>query len=172
MIDPRCAICKSPDVRRLVELGWNAKMSAVDIAAALGGRRGLGHTAVLTHLKEHAEGGNIRAIPVEEAQPLRARVYAIQKMQVEEIERRVLLAQQRAEDWNSMPEHEDDQKDWSHWFDILDKDMQAAVASILKAQGIKDKQESTERGQKIDLFRALTAAGSTPPAVLIGDGHD
>lgn len=164
VIAVRCKVCSNADTRRMVELGWNAKMNAVDISHGL--EAAIGPTAILKHLKEHSESGMNREIPVEQAVPLRDRVYAIQKLQIEEIERRVALAQQKA---SEMSELSGQHHDWSEFFDVLDKDMQQAVGSILKAQAGQDKHESTKAGLKIDLFRALSAHGKAPTA-LIGDG--
>lgn len=177
----RCVVCKNPDLRRLIELGWNAKMSIPDLVHAFGGVPS--HTVIHRHLKEHAEGAYSRRIEVEDARPIRERVLAIQRSQIEAIERQMTDAQRRADEWNEY--HRDHEKDGScgecehsgfqvrdpaHYFNILSKDMQAAVSSILKAQGLTDKREA-KTSPVVDMFRLmLGASGGLAPAGLIEAG--
>lgn len=160
-ISERCAVCKSPNRRRLVNLGWNSKMTAADISAGLSGEVGV--STILKHLKEHEDGGDIREIPVEEAKSVRSRVYAIQMLMVGEIERRVALAQEKAAIASELT---GEPQDWADYFNILDKDMQAAVGSIIKTQAMKDKQETTTASLKIGLFQALVGAGKAPKDLI------
>jgi hypothetical protein len=172
--DARCIICRKPDVRRLAELGWNAKMSAPQIATAMA----LQFTAAvfLKHLHEHVdEGAGMRAIPVEDARPVKERVLELQRMQLDEIERRIAMAQQQAVEWNtSMANVEGfESRDWSYYFDLLDKDNQAAISSILKAQGLSDKREATVTGAKVDMYRLMLGGGDgLAPSGLIEAGGE
>lgn len=171
MIDSKCLVCRSPDRRRLIELGWNGGMSGEAIARVLD-QKGLSGTVVLKHLKEHVDGdGNVRAVVVEPEKPLRDRVLDIQRMQVEEFERRVNLAKARADLMNAEHEGEVDYipVDWSHFFDILDKDAQAAIGSILKTQGLNDKREKAVADTKLGLFDAMARAGLAPKALRSGE---
>jgi hypothetical protein len=166
-VNNRCAVCRNADLRRVLELGWNAKMLVSDLVHAFGGVPS--HAVIAKHLKEHTDGAWSRDIPVEDARPMRLRVLAIQQAQVEAIERQMAMAQQEADEWNER--HKDDEdffpRDPSHYFDILSKDMQAAVSSILKAQGLTDKRESKVEGQKVDLFRLMLGdRGGLAPASL------
>lgn len=162
--DPKCAICRKADLRRLIELGWNAKMSAVDMAAVFGNIPS--SVAILKHLHEHVdEGAAIRNIPVPNARPMRERVMDIQRLQVEEIERRLTIAQEKAA-WareNGHPE-----ADQSDWFDLLDKDTQQAISTILKAQGLTDKREVSTASLKVDVFRLMLGGngGLAPPRLI------
>lgn len=166
--DSRCYICRKPDVRRLVELGWNARMSAPQIATAMAAQ--FSAQAVLKHLHEHVdEGAGLRAIPVEDARPLAQRVAELQRLQLDEIERRITMAQE----WAAYArEHGNPEADWSQQFDVLDKDNQAAIASILKAQAVTDKRESKQNDQKVDLIRMMLGGGDgLAPKHLLGDGN-
>lgn len=173
-VSARCAVCKNSDLRRLIELGWNAKMTVPDLAHAFGGVPS--HQLIYRHLKEHAEGAYSRQIEVEDARPLRDRVAAIQRAQVEAIERQFAIAQQRADEYNEAHRGDEDydpalgQPEW--YFNILGKDMQAAIGSILKAQGLSDKREAKKDAAKVDLARAMLGArGGLAPAALIEDGN-
>jgi hypothetical protein len=178
----RCVVCGNSDLRRLIELGWNAKMSVPDLVHAFGGVPS--HAVIYKHLKEHTEGAYSRHIAVEDARPMRERVMAIQRAQVEAIERQMAIAQQKADDFND--EHREHMKDGgcvdcdhygfqhrdpSVYFNILSKDMQSAVSSILKAQGLTDKRELKSDAVKVDLFRLMLGQdGGMAPAHLIESG--
>lgn len=165
--DARCYICKKPDVRRIAELGWNAKMSAPQVATAMGMQ--FSPAQFLKHLHEHVdEGASIRAIPVEDARPVRERIETLQRMQLDEIERRIAMAQE----WAAYArEHGNEDADWSQKFDLLDKDNQAAVASILKAQGLSDKREAAKDSAKVDVFRLMLGGGDglAPKQLIAGE---
>lgn len=182
-VNARCAVCSNSDLRRLIELGWNANMTVADLVHAFGGVPS--HAVIYKHLKEHAGGAWERRIQVEDARPMRERVLAIQRAQVEAIERNLAIAEQQSDDWNE--EHRGHEKDGgcdtcshlgfaprdpSFYFNILGKDMQAAVASILKSEGLTIKRETAEADKKIDLVRAMLGArGGYAPAHLIEDGN-
>lgn len=180
-IDAKCLVCRNPDRRRLVESGWNAGMSAEAIARVLD-QKGLGGAVVIKHLKDHVDGdGNARAIVIEPERPVRDRVLELQRMQLDEIERRLALAKARADLMNAEHEGEDDWTsiDYSHFFDILDKDTQAAIGSILKTQGLNDKREKAVADTKLGLFDAMARNGLAPkalvgalPALIEGEEHD
>lgn len=172
-VSARCAVCGNSDLRRLIELGWNAKMSIPDLTHAFGGVPNA--TIIRKHLKEHAEGAWSRDITVEDARPVRQRVLDIQRAQIEAIERRIAIAQQMADDYNEANRgqegYDERQGQPDYYFDILGKDMQAAVSSILKAQGLTDKRELKSDSNKIDLFRLMIGdRGGLAPAGLISDG--
>jgi hypothetical protein len=134
--------------------------------------------AIMKHLKEHTDGdGSTRNIEVEPELPARERVLALQKMQLDEVERRIKLAKQRADELNAsidklremgaegaddMPYH-----DWSEFFDILGKDGQSAIGSILKVTALEDRKAAKTTDLKIGLFEAMAKAGLAP-RVLVG----
>jgi hypothetical protein len=145
-IAAKCLVCRNADRRRLIEAGWNAGMGAETVARVIAAE-GLSGAVILKHIKEHGEGdGNMRALVVEPDRPMRDRVLDIQRAQVDEVERRIALAKQRAIEINGEHEGETDwePRDWSYYFDILHKDAQAAIASILKTQGLADKREKAQ----------------------------
>jgi hypothetical protein len=167
--NPKCYICRKPDVRRLVELGWNAKMSAPQIVYGMGAQ--FSSAAVMKHLHEHVEEGALsRAIPVEDARPLSQRIADLQRLQLDEIERRITIAQEWAAQARELG---NPNADWSEQFDILDKDNQQAIASILKAQAMTDKREAKVTEQKIDIARMMLGGGDgLAPKALIESGPD
>lgn len=172
---PKCTVCRNADRRRLIEAGWNAGMGAETIARVLD-ERDIAGGAIMRHLKEHSEGdGNARLVEVEPDLPMRDRVYNIQKMQVDEIERRMAIAKTRADDMNRARENLTDAEgnpypkvDWSDFYDILNKDAQAAIGSILKTQGLVDKREKAQGDLKLGLFEAMANAGLAPKAISGG----
>lgn len=175
-IDVRCSVCKNPDRRRVVELAWNGGMGAETISRVVPGVTG---AAILKHLKQHSDGdGNIRAVDVAPVKTARERVLALQEMQLNEVERRIELAKQRAAELNAVIDKHRESgvegadeipyHDWSEFTDILGKDMQSAISSILKAQGLTDKREKATADLKLGLFEAMTRGGGLAPKSLIG----
>jgi len=160
---PRCAVCKNPNLRRLIELGWNAKMTASDIANALGG---VPSTAVVTkHIKEHAGDAVARNIPVMEARSTRARIDDLMRRMLDELETRVEFAEQ----WTAKArESGNEEVEPSDLFDLLSKNNQAAIATILKMQDQTDKREGKKATVAVDLMRLM--GGTAPPSHLIEDG--
>lgn len=169
-IDVRCRVCKNADRRRLIELGWNGGMAAETISRSMDVKE-LTAAVIMRHLKEHAEGApSQRDIDVKPELPARQRVLNLQRLQLDEVERRIELAKQRADRLNA--EHENDADwtpvDWSDLYDILGKDAQAAISSILKTQGLTDKREKAQGDLKLGLFEAMANAGLAPKA-LVGE---
>lgn len=166
-INAKCLVCRSPDRRRLIELGWNGGMSGEAIARVLD-QKGLGGPVIIRHLKDHVEGdGNMRAVVVEPELPARERVLALQRLQLDEVERRIELAKAKADLMNSTHEGDTDWTpvDWSDFFDVLSKDGQSAIASILKVQGLTDKREAKTADLKLGLFEAMAKSGLAPKAI-------
>lgn len=161
-----CKICQDPNIRLLAELGWNAKMSTPAIAKAMGDQ--FAPATLMHHLKLHVEGGEHREIRPDDVSALRARVFAIQQLQIDEVERRWERAQRAAEFWNAHAEP-DDHRDPSFYFDILDKNLQSAIGSIIKSQGVAEKAKAAEADQKIDMFRLMLGGGDgLAPKQLMG----
>lgn len=180
-VSASCAVCSNSDLRRLIELGWNANMTVPYLVHAFGGVPS--HAVIYKHLKEHSAGAWQHRIAVEDARPMRERVLAIQRAQVEAIERQLAIAEQKADEFNV--EHREHEaagicldcdrgfvvRDPTFYFNILGKDMQAAVASILKSEGLTIKREAASDAGKVDLIRAMLGArGGLAPARLIEDG--
>jgi hypothetical protein len=168
-IDAKCAVCKNPDRRRMIELGWNGGMSGEAMSRVIGDKPTA--QTILKHLKEHADGdGNARAVEIEPELPVRDRIVRLREMQLDEVERRIALAKARAAQINAEHESEPDwePRDWSDFYDILDKDTQAAIGSILKSQGLSDKREKAVGDLKLGLFEAMQNAGLAPKALVGG----
>lgn len=164
-IDARCSVCKNADRRRLIELGWNAGMRQSQLANLFDG---ISPDAIVKHLKRHADGdGSTRSVDVAPVLPVRERILALQELQLDEIERRIELAKARAKMLNKEHEGEDTWRevDWSDMYDILSKDAQAAISSILKTQGLTDKREAKTADLKLGLFEAMTKSGLAPKAI-------
>jgi hypothetical protein len=141
-------------------------MGAETISRVLDGSPG--GAAIIKHIKEHCKDGHIRQVDVEPELPARERVLNLQRLQLDEVERRIELAKTRADLMNSA--HKDDEAwtpvDWSDFTDILGKDMQSAIGSILKTQGLSDKREKAVADTKIGLFEAMVGAGLAPKALV------
>lgn len=171
---PKCTVCVNVDRRRMVEAGWNSGMTAEAM------RRTLidppTSAAIMRHIKEHSDGnGNTRQLEVSVELPVRERVLNLQRLQLDEVERRIELAKTRADDMNAEREGLVDSNgnpfppvDWSDFYDVLHKDAQAAISSILKTQGLTDKREKAVADTKIGLFEAMTNAGLAPKALVGG----
>lgn len=161
--DIKCAVCKNADMRRLVELGWNAKMGFAAISHAFGGTPST--TIVTRHLKEHAEGANARDIPVESARTNRARIEELQRRMLDEIEARL----QWAEDQAAYAREKGDPNAIARdFFDVLNPRIQASIASVIKMQDQTDKREGKKASVAVDLMKLM--GGTPPPAHLIEDG--
>lgn len=169
-IDAKCLVCKNQDRRRVMELAWNGGVSAAALARVFEADR-IASGAITRHFKEHTDGeASARRVEVAEEKPMRERVYDIQRLQVEELERRIYLAQTKAAAMNATHAGEEGYVpvDWSDFYDILDKNSQQAIATILKTQGLIDTREKTQGELKLGLFDAMSRAGLAPKA-LVGD---
>jgi hypothetical protein len=170
-IDATCPVCANPNRRRLIELGLNNKMDAIGLAA-------LWDDLTSKIIQKHTRHTDLRNLVVVTTSPSRERVENLQRMQLDEIERRVALAQQEAgrrndaiddaremgvEGADALPYH-----DWSEYFNILDKDVQAAIGSIQRTQGLSDKRETSQGALKLGLFEAMANAGLAPKSLIGG----
>lgn len=173
-ISNRCVVCKTPPRRRMIELAWNDGMSAPEISGALA--ESVSAATILKHLKEHADG--IPAQRMAETAPVgtvRERVLALQLLQLNEVERQITLAKDRAAELNAARQRriedgvegaaESPMHDYSEFFNILHKDNQQAINSILKAQGLSDKREKATAEIKLGLFEAMSRGGLAPKAI-------
>lgn len=151
-------------MRRLVELGWNDKMTMSDIAHAFGGTPSA--HVVRRHINEHkANGKEDRDIPIPPIRPTRLRVEELQKKMLDEIESRIQWAEERSAIAKANGNEDVTPADW---FDLLDPKVQSSIASVLKMQGLTDKREQTKATVAVDVMRLM--GGVAPPAHLIEDG--
>jgi hypothetical protein len=138
-------------------------MTASDIANAFGGLPTA--QAISKHIHEHVEGGRERAVPVESARSTKARVDDLMRRMLDELETRIQFAEEAAAyaraNGNPLAQPSD-------VFDVLSKNNQAAIASILKMQDQQDKREGKKATVAVDLMRLM--GGVAPPSHLIEDG--
>lgn len=159
-----CAVCKNADMRRLVELGWNAKMTMADISHGFGGTPSA--TVVRKHLNEHRGDGKAEhAIPIEEVRTTRVRIEMLQKRMLDEIEARLQWAEERAAVAREAGNLDVTPGDW---FDVLNPKVQASIASVIKMQDQTDKREGKKASVAVDLMKLM--GGVAPPSHLIEDG--
>lgn len=164
-----CRICKDPDMARLIELGWNGKMTPAAMSRVLGTIPTAQH--IQKHLEEHrGDGLEDRNIPVLDAKSMRERVSALQLRMVNEFERRLAFADQRAAEARAAGNPDADP---STWFDILDKDVQSAMASILKMEAQRDKREMGKAAIGVDIAKLMLGGGDgLAPKRLTGGVED
>jgi len=172
-IDAKCPVCKNQERRRVIELAWNGGVSVAGLVRVFEAER-ISALSFNRHFDPdtgHFEGdAAARKVDPPEDKPMRERVYDIQRLQVEELERRIYIAQQRAISMNAAHAGDDDWTpvDWSDFYDILDKNSQQAINTILKTQGLIDIREKTQGELKLGLFDAMSRAGLAPKA-LVGE---
>ena len=163
-VDPRCAICKNADMKRLVEMGYNDRMTYAGIAHAFGGVPSAAQ--VKRHVTDHRrDGWTTRDILVEPARTTRARIEEVQRRMLDEIEMRMQWADERAaearDNGNSNAKPSD-------WFDVLNPKVQAAIGSVIKMQDQTDKRDSKRANIAVDVMKLM--GGAPPPSHLIEDG--
>jgi hypothetical protein len=126
---------------------WNGGMTQAAITRVVGDK--LTTTAITKHLKEHADGsGATRQVEVAPELPQRERVLALQRMQLDEVDRQIAFAKQKADMLNAARDKriadgvegadETPDRDWSEFFNLLGKDGQGS-RTILKVTAIEDR---------------------------------
>jgi len=164
---PDCNICNNADLKALIALAWDGKMSLTAISGVLGGVPSA--AAIAKHLKAHEPGSWSRQIEVT-VKPLRQRVYDLQRTMVDEVERRIAVAQERS---RFETEATGEPHDWSEYLNILDKDLQSAIGSIIKIQAGADRMETTKANLAVGLFELMLGGQGgklmLAPKSLVGD---
>ena len=161
---PTCKICDNPGRARLIEADWAAKRSAVAIAKDMTANGWpITDATVLKHLK-HVPGAHNRTNePLPSLGPKRA------TDGVEFVKGKLLdaiIAKERRLRKAAEIEGEDFDGEF-----MLDKDLQPALNTILKSEGIKIKREEAASKRQIGLFMLMLGkSGGLAPAGLIGDG--
>jgi hypothetical protein len=158
MNEPNCKICRAPNRRRLVEADWADGISAEGIARTM--REAgwpLSSATVLKHLKEHTPGAATRE-PVKAGK--RDAAIFLQNRLMDEIERReelVLIEEETTGE--KVPDH--------RRLDILDKDLQPALATILRAQALINTREKAKgpRAGMMLLMLGVSPDGLGPGAL-------
>ena len=158
---PTCKICDHPGRARLIEADWADGKSAPYIAAEMeaGGWK-VTPATILKHLKHVPGAATRKNVPIPAG--LRGRDAA------EYIKNRILDAVDSVEN-RLRSEAEAEGKTYSGEF-ILDKDLQPALGTALKAEGIKIKREDVASKRQIGLFQLMLGNGGKAPPHLIGDG--
>lgn len=155
--ETNCKICRMPGRRRLIEADWAAGMSAVGIAANMTDSGwAITSGTVIKHLKEHA--GPEAAIRVPPTLKKRdAAVFFRERImdRIEELETgdgpKQMIAVRGPEGIEYV------EKD----FDILDKDLQPAINTALKAETQIEAREARKDAKQIGLLvLMLGGAGS------------
>ena len=162
---PNCMICQEPERARLIEADWVGGMTAAGIATRMtaAGWPIVGGT-VLNHLKKHVKDAATRS-NVPAGLGRRDAAVFIRDRILDEVERREQAFRMAVED--GMP---DDVIDTLRP-DILDKDLQPALNTAIKAEAVVAKREDSQSKRKIDLFKLMLGdAGGLAPKGLIGDG--
>ena len=166
-MSPDCNICGNADLKTLIALAWDGKMDATAISGVLGGVPNA--AAIIKHLKVHEPGSWSRQIEVT-VKPLRQRVYDLQRTMVDEVERRIAVAQERS---RFETEATGEPHDWSEYLNILDKDLQSAIGSIIKIQAGADRMETTKANLAVGLFELMLGGQGgklmLAPKSLVGD---
>lgn len=142
---PDCKICRAPNRRRLIEADWADGVSAVGIAATMvDAGWPITSQTILKHLKEHAGPGAASRQPPD----LPKRDAAIF------FRDRIMDAIEEAEKTPKLRAVKNSEGGWDTEevpFDILDKDLQGAIGTALKAESIIQKREAGP-GAKVGLF--------------------
>ena len=164
---PDCNICNNADLKALIALAWDGKMSLTAISGVLGGVPSA--AAIAKHLKAHEPGSGSRQIEVV-VKPLRQRTYDLQRTMIDEVERRIAVAHERAV---FETEATGEPHDWSEYLNILDKDLQSAIGSIIKMQAGADRVEATKANLAVGLFELMLGGRGgklmLAPKNLVGD---
>lgn len=181
--DPNCPICKRPGRRRIIDADASDGLTPAAIAAAMRDT-GWALTAadVTAHITLHGSIGKPRS----GAARRRDAALTLRERMMDALESRIEAAEERAVEATAecqRGEHDDDEHpryrkhtarvhEASEFFDILDKNLQSALGTVIKAQTVEEKRVATEGKRKIDLFKLMM--GNTDdglaPRDLIGDG--
>jgi hypothetical protein len=161
---PDCKVCKEPERARLIEADWAGGMSAVGIAKRMGEAGWpIQSDTILRHLKRHVPNARNRTNdPIPKGRDAAA---FIRDRQLAELERIETLERIEAENEDRAPSPV-----------VLAKDLQPAIASMLKAQTIIDKRENQAANRKIDLFKLMLGGADgagllAPPRLRLEEGE-
>lgn len=182
MADPTCAICKRPGRARIVEADVTDGLKPAAVAATM---RDVGWALTAADVVKHMT----HAVTRHKSAATRKRDAAVtlREQLMDEVDRRIASAESRANEATeecARGEHEvDDHPRYrSHgprvhepteFFDPLNKDLQAAFGTIIKAEGVVAKRENEATKRKIDLFALMlggAGADGLAPDHLLGDG--
>lgn len=182
--DPNCPICKRPGRRRIVDADASDGLTPAAIAAAMRDT-GWALTAadVATHVTLHAVSGKPRS----GAARRRDAALTLRERMMDALEGRIVAAEGRAveattecqrgehdvDDHPRYRKHGPQTHDPAEFFDILDKNLQAALGTVIKAETLEVKKADNQTKRKIDLFQLMMGGEGNDglaPRALIGDG--
>lgn len=182
--DPNCPICKRPGRRRIIDADASDGLTPAAIAATMRDT-GWALTAaqVATHVTLHTISGKPRSGAArrrDAALTLRERLTDEFERQIEQSEALAVKAteacargehKRQDKDGNEFG-HEGYIHDPAEFFNILAKDVQPALGTIIKAQTVEEKRVAVEGKRRIDLFKLMqgTSEDGLAPRGLIGDG--
>lgn len=155
---PKCKICDNAPRARLIEADWSAGRTAAAIAKEMtaGGWAITGATVTkhMAHVPGGRERKNVPMPHMDGADFVKGRLLD------------AIIAKER----RLRQEAEEHGEEFDGEF-ILDKDMQPALNTVLKAEGIKIKRDDAQSKRQISLFMLMLGkTGGLAPAGLIGDG--
>lgn len=180
--DPTCPICKRPGRRRIIDADFADGIAPAAIAAAM---RDAGWALTAAQVATHATLHGSTTKPRSAATRKRDAALTLRERMMDALEGRIESAEQRASEATeecARGEHNvDDHPRYrqhgprvhspDEFFDILGKDLQPALGTVIKAQTVEEKRTANEGKRKIDLFRLMMGPGDgLAPAGLIGDG--
>jgi hypothetical protein len=171
---PNCVICRAPERARLIEADWAGGLSATAIAATMT-EAGWPITAatVLSHLKKHVPYAATRQ-NVPAGLSRRDTTVFIQTRILDEVELREKAFRMALEEAGD--NEEAIKEAMRNRPNILDKDIQPALNTALKAEAIIVKREDNTARRKIDLFQLMLGGadgkGMLAPQGLIGSGQE
>lgn len=181
-IDPNCPVCKRPGRRRIVDADAADGITPAAIASAMRDT-GWALTAadVTKHVTLHGSAEKTRS----KATRRRDAALTLRERMMDALEGRIEAAEASAveataecqrgehdiEDHPRYRQHGPRVHESSEFFDILNKDLQSALGTVIKAQTVEEKRNANDDKRKIDLFRLMMGPGDgMAPAALIGDG--
>ena len=140
---PDCMICREPGRARLIEADWASGRHANQISKAMTAAGWpVAAGTIIRHLKEHVPGAYNRTNEPLGTGRRNAAVFVKDRimLQVESLERAERIK----------AENEGREPDLSF---ILAKDLQPALNTAIRAEGIEVKREDAERRSKIDVYK-------------------
>lgn len=182
LTDPTCAICKRPGRRRIVDADASDGIAPAAIAAAM---RDVGWALTAAQVATHITLHGSVTKPKSAASRKRDAALTLRERMMDALEGRIEAAEEKAveateecrrgehdvDDHPRYRKHGPKTHESSEFFDILNKDLQSALGTVIKAQTVEEKRVATEGKRKIDLFRLMMGPGDgLAPSGLIGDG--
>ena len=172
MRENACMICREPERARLIEADWAGGMSGSGISKRMTAAGWpVGPETVLSHLKKHVPLASTRQNTPAGSSKRDAAVFIKDRIldEVELRERAFRMALEQAGDDEDLIAQAMKNRP-----NILDKDLQSALGTALKAEAVIVKRDDNKVKRGIDLYKMMLGGGDGAamfaPAGLIGDG--